>query len=241
VSRLDFAPVLRWQTSRGQWNSEVWGQRLIQPIWHDLAFGETAFLQSTWVVGSGTAHRGARASFALRAMAGRTHDRALAVHLPLEEQWLREGWLRDPNPWNFALFWGEAEWRPSFLELGTEWSGLARPPSPLDGHVDPAVTSRTYAGCAFRAFGGDLGVHLRVEGDYVGARETDEFPPRELAAFVNANASVGLEIADARVTIRANNLENIRRDDVWIDPRTGLPARGLPREIRVGLVWLLKN
>ncbi|MEO5618891.1 MAG: hypothetical protein ABIS67_14075 [Candidatus Eisenbacteria bacterium] len=241
VDAIEYAPGARIDWQSGGRRFELWSQRQLTPVWHDLAPGERGFLQNTWVAGAGAAAAGSAAGGALRVLAGRTGDRALLARLPLEEQWLRAGHSRDREAWNFGQVWGEASVRRGGATLGAEACGLLRDAGAVQGRVDPALTARVFGQWERRIFGGDLGVRVRLEGDAVGQRFTDEAAPRPLSGYVTGNAALGLEIGDATITLRVRRLENGAYEEVWIDGTTGAPARGTPRELRVAVAWSLKN
>jgi len=238
--RYELAPAVRADWRSGRRRLELWGRRLLEPVWHDLAPGERNFLQRTWAVGAG-ASGGERAQGALRAMAGRTRDRALLARLPLEEQWLRAGIARDRDAWHFAQLWGEGRVRRGGWTAGGEASALLRDAGARQARLDPAWTARAYGQWEFATFGGDLGVRARLEADAIGERWSDEASPRRLAGFVTGHATLGFAIGDARVTLRVRNLENGTHEEVWIDGTTGLPAVAPPREFRMAIAWRLRN
>jgi len=237
----EVAPALRYERTFPAGRLESWAGRLLEPIWSDVADHGPGFLQSTWTAGAGWLSRTPTTLLHLRAIGGRTRDRAVVARLPLEEQWLRAGIVRDPNPWQFLELWGEARWSHRAWIVGAEGCGLVKKFDPLQTRVDPDWTARGYAEWGFHAFQGDLGVRLRAGLDGIGARNTDEPNSRELPGYVTSSAGATFTIGDAHVTIHARNLENRRRDEVWIDSRTGLPAQGMPREVRVALTWRLNN
>jgi len=239
VDRIELAPGLHAEWRSGTRRVETWARRLIEPVWHDLDPAERPFLQNTWAAGLGVGVTGEHGRAALRALGGRTRDRALLARRPLEEQWLRAGARRDRDPWNFAQVWGEARQAWGGIRVGGEASGLLRAPDAEK--VDPAITARAFGEWAFVTFGGDLHVLARLEADAVGERATDQATPRELPGYVTGNATLGFGIGDARITLRVRNLENGTHEDVWIDAVTGEPARDTPRELRIAVAWTLRN
>ena len=235
------APSVRWERTIASERVELWAGRLLQPVGSDVAGNGPGFLQSTWTAGAGGERHTATTAIHLRAIAGATRDRAVIARLPLEEQWLRAGIRRDPNPWRFLELWGEARWSRGTWLLGAEGTGLVKKADPLQTRVDPDWTAHAYAEWGFRAFRDDLGVRLRAAADGIGERNTDEPAPRVLSGYVTSSVAASFTIGDATVTLRARNLENQRRPDVWIDPQTGAPVLGTPRELRVAVTWALNN
>ena len=114
--------------------------------------------------------------------------------------------------------------------------------------IDPGVGGRVAAETGFRAFTGDLGVRFRIEGAYVGSRETDIgssiddiFDEQVLPGYATSAASVAITLGDATMVVRADNLEDERRPQVWLDVLTGAPALGAGRQVRAELIWPFFN
>jgi len=214
-------------------------ERLVDPVWSDLAPGTPAFLQDTWAGGIDVNRSGNDWHADATWRSGRTSGRALASRLPLEELWLREGYARDPDLYTFRLLHaGAAFERPSF---GGGVSGfvLARNAGPAQPLVDPANGARAYLEGGIRMFTGDLIGRVRVEGAWVGERESEAVPSRHLAGYATADVVASLTLADAVFTFRFMNLEDIRRPETWLDPRTGVEALGPGHEFRLTLSWIL--
>jgi hypothetical protein len=215
--------------------------RLLQPVWSDLAPAQGPFLQSTWAagaeLGAGAAHARARALV----LAGRTADRALVSRLPLAELWMRAGLHRDPMRYRFAL--ASASWvaRAGPLDASGEGFLLGRDRDGGQPQVDPSWGARAGAGWRLSAFKRDLGVALRAEAEWVGARETEEATPRRLSPITSFGAAAVLTLADAVLTLRARNLEDRPREQSWIDPKTGRPALGPGLELRGTFTWRMFN
>lgn len=239
IEALMLAPAIRWTQRFGARRVEAWAERLLEPVWGDVE--GRPFLQRTWTAGLALAQAGREASASVRATAGVTRDRAVVARLPLAEQSLRAGTRRDPEAWRFVQIWGDARWAHGGFALGAEGCGLVKNGTRAQALVDPDVTGRAFAECGFRAFTGDLGVRLRVEGEGVGERQTDEAAPRALPAYGSASAAATFTIGDAVITLRARNLEGRRRPEVWVVPATGAPALGPGREVRLAVAWKLDN
>jgi hypothetical protein len=241
VDRLEMAPRARVDWTRPHGRLSLWGARVLEPVWHDLAPGERGFLQNTWAVGAEAGGDSDRGTATLSVLAGRTRDRVLLARLPLEEQWLRAGQTRDPDPWNFALISANGATRLGPIGIGAEGVTVLRDRNARQARVDPEATGRGWVSWAFRAFTGDLGVRLRLEAEGIGPRVTDEAVPQELAGYVSGGFMARGTIGDASMTLRVRNLEDIRRPDIWIDRYTGRPALGPGRELRLSLGWKLRN
>ena len=253
LDRFDAAPAAFYRFRAGPFAARLAAERVLAPVWTDLAAGEEPFLQSTWAgaieVASGA--RGARhvaASF----LVGRTRDRALVARLPLEELWLRAGIARDPVDYDFALLQAEAEGALGRLLLGGSGFVLGRGASSAEALVDPPVGFRGWAGWRGALFHGDLGVFLRAEVEAVGPRESpagvselcgdpEDYPVRTLDGYATLGATAAFTLLRATVTIRARNLEDVRREEPWIDCSTGSEALGPGRELRFALTMRLAN
>ncbi len=215
--------------------------RLLQPVWSDLAPGVEPFLQSTWAAGAELGAGGAHARAQAAILAGRTADRALVSRMPLAELWLRAGIERDPLRYRFALASGSGEVHVGPLDAGGEGFVLGRDRDGGEPQVDPSWGARASAGCRFTAFQRDLGVSLRGEAEWVGARETETAVPGRLAPITSYGAAAMLTLSDAIFTLRARNLEDRPQPQTWIDPVTGRPALGPGLEVRGTFTWRLFN
>ncbi len=242
VQRNEVAPSVALVFAEGPVDARVHLERMLAPVWSDLASGQSAFLQRTWAggfeIGAATpgGSRG-RASWLM----GRTRERAIVSRLPLEDLWLREGFRADGEAYDFGLASLSAEWRAPHLGLGGEGYALLHDRSPLQPNVDPARGGRAFGEIAFRAFRGDLGVTLRGELEAVGPRESEGAFPRALPGYVSFGGGGAFTLGDATVTLRFRDLEDRRRPQVWEDSLTGEPAVGPGREFRLTLAWRLFN
>ncbi|HEY6867157.1 MAG TPA: hypothetical protein VI792_07870 [Candidatus Eisenbacteria bacterium] len=241
TERNAWAPTLAWAGAGGALDARVSVGRLLEPVWTDLAPGTAPFLQSTWAAG---AHLGARAAHGqarLQLAAGQTSDRALVSRLPLAELWLRAGLRRDPLRYRFALAELAGEGTLGALVGSGEGFLLGRDRDDGEPQVDPSWGARAAAGCRFHAFKGDLGVELRGEAEWTGARQTQEPVPHALPTYTSLGAAAVLTLADATLTLRARNLEDRPQPQVWISTATGRPAQGPGTEFRVSFTWRLFN
>jgi hypothetical protein len=239
---VDLAPSAGYRFAARSIGGRFTITRLLTPVWSDLVPGDSPYLQRTWVTGSevfagNAGSREARAGFWM----GRSADRAIVTRAPIEEEWLRDGFRRDPVPYDFGLLFASASWSRSHAGLRAEGFALARDRSASQPWIDPGSGGRAAAEWRFRAFQGDLGVILRAEAEAIGPRETEAPGNHRLPGEVSFGASAVLTLGDAIVTLRGRNLENNIREETWIDHATGLPARGVGRELRLALVWPLFN
>jgi hypothetical protein len=242
IARTEVAPSLAWRFTASPWEGRVVLERLLTPVWSDLAAGQSPFLQDTWVSGlevGGRAASGmtARVSF----LAGRTRDRALLARLPLESLALRSGFRADPHVYDFGLLVGEASWRTRHWASGLEGFALARDASPLQPWVDPGRGGRVFVEAAFSLFQGDLHVRPRIDAWAVGPRESEAALSRALPGYVTFAAGLQLTLAEAVVLIEGRNLEDRAREQTWVDASTGSEALGSRREIRTTFTWRLWN
>lgn len=241
--RLDaavFAPAARYRFAAGPARGGVGLERLVRPLWSDLAPGVEPFLQDTWALGMEAAwERPGSARLAARSWFGRTRDRAVVARLPLEDLWLRLGVARDPERWDFALLVVGGAWRAGALAAGAEGFALARDRGALQPAVDPGAGFRAHAEWGVALFQRDLDVRLRAEAAGVGSRESEGAVPRRLAGYVTWGAAAALTLADVTLTLRARNLEDRVREQPWIDLVTGREALGPARTVESTLVWRL--
>src|SRR5439155_19032759 len=104
IGTTDVAPGISYRVETPRFEASAGIERLLDPVWSDLAPGETPFLQRTWVgvLESGWRSSG-RGRIEARFLFGRTRDRALVARLPLQEMTLREGIRRDRAIYDFGL------------------------------------------------------------------------------------------------------------------------------------------
>jgi hypothetical protein len=249
VERFEVAPSAEFKVRAPGLDATLGLERVLTPVWADLAPGTEPFLQHAWIgtMRLATAPPGAwRARASLRA--GRVHSRALLERLPLEELWLRRGLRSEVGTYDLALAEGGLEWEGRRAGAGLEGFGLAHRSRAAPGGAerapgsDPDAGFRAWAGGRATLFGGDLGVGLRGEAVGVGAREARVEPLRRLPAFVTF-ALVG-EVTlmnDAVIVLRVRNLEDRAREQLWTDSATGLPAVTERRHLTLSFVWRLFN
>jgi hypothetical protein len=239
------APAVRFAFGGDAVEGRLVVERMLESVWTDLAAGQSAFLQKTWVGGmelgvgqsstAGVSGTGLHASFRV----GHTEDRAVVARFPIEELWLRSGFHADPRGYVFGLLTARASWESRHADAGVEAFALARDRSPAQVLVDPANGFRSYAGWRSSAFGGDLQILARGLVEGVGPRESQGASARRLPGYATLGASAAFTIVDAVITVSFSNLENKQREQVWIDPATGIEALGPPREFRLRLTWKL--
>ena len=249
VDRIDVAPSAEFKLRARGLDAALGLERELTPVWADLAAGTDPFLQRAWIGGMrlATAQPGAwRARAALRA--GRVYSRALAERLPLEELWLRRGLRSEYGTYDLALAEGGLEWEGRRGSAGVEGFGLAHRSTATPEGVerapesDPDAGFRVWLGGRFAAFGGDLDVGLRGEVAGVGAREAQVEPLRRLPGFVTFALACQLTLLkDAVIVVKARNLEDRERAQLWTDSSTGLPALAERRSLTLTFVWRLFN
>jgi hypothetical protein len=242
VGRTAVAPSLAWRFTAAPWEGRVVLERLLTPVWTDLAVGQSAFLQDSWVSGlevGGRAVGGGRARVTF--LAGRTRDRAVLARLPLESLALRSGYRADPHVYDFGLLIGEASWRSTHWAGGIEGFALARDASPLQSWVDPGRGGRIFAETRVALFQGDLRIRPRIEAWAIGPRESEATPSRALPGYLTLAAGLELGLADAVLLIEGRNLEDRARPQTWVDAATGAEALGPGRELRGTFTWRLWN
>jgi hypothetical protein len=239
LARAVVAPSLELAAPWAGFDVHAVAERLADPVWSDLAPGTPAFLQDTWTGGVDAARHGSEWQLSAMWRSGRTTGRALASRLPLEDLWLRNGYARDPDRYLFHLVSAQAAFERGSMGAGLSGFALARDQGPAQARVDPPNGARAWLEGGVRMFTGDLIGRVRIEGAFVGVRESEALPARRLPAYATADAVVSLTLADAAFTFRFMNLEDIRRPETWLDARTGVEALGPGREFRLTMSWLL--
>jgi len=231
VGDVNVAPGAGYRFGNGRWSGHVGYERMLQPIWSDLAAGEEAFIQTTDAAVIEAAHHRGGLDLRLAAVGGRTEDRALVSRQPFEELWLREGIVRELDPYRFTLVMGEGRlgWRP-FTVAGSAFM-LNRTRSEQQPNVDPAGGGKLDVRWNTRFFKGDLGSTFTAGLDVVGRRESEFGTP--LPTIVTSRAAVTFTLLDAFVIFDVRNLENQPYEEVWIDPLTGIEA------LSSGVEWRL--
>jgi hypothetical protein len=219
IGAWDLAPSAAYRFWGAPFQGRVVLERLVTPVWTDLASGVGPFLQSTWVGGweIGADSPGGL-SGDLGMLFGTSRDRAIVERLPLEEQWLRDGLSRDPGRYDFGLFTAGGARRGRWF--GTSFKGfvLAREKSAVQPAVDPPYGGRVALETRFQLFQKELGVFLKAEVDGVGPRESEAPTPKRLAAYATLGLSGTFTLGDAVIVMRLRNLEDQARPQTWIDP-----------------------
>ena len=217
-------------------------ERMITPVWADLAAGQTPFVQDAWVSGLDVGVRGGHGGRArLTFLAGHMRNRALLSRSPLETLALSAGFRVEPRDYDFGLMLGEALWRAPHGAVGLEGFAMARGLGSLQPRVDPGRGGRAFAEAEAALFRGDLRVRPRGDVWWVGPRESEAFPSRTLPGYVTFAASLQVSLGDAVVLVEGRNLEGRARPQTWVDGATGLEALGSGRELRSTLTWRLWN
>jgi hypothetical protein len=249
VDRFDVAPSAEFQVRARGIDAALGLERMLTPVWADLAPGTEPFLQHAWI-GSlrlANAEPGRwRARASLRA--GRVYSRALLERLPLEELWLRRGLSAEFGTYDLALAEGGLEWEGRRAGAGLEGFGLAHRSTATPAGVaraprsDPDVGFRAWLGGSVTLFGGDLGLGVRGEVAGVGAREAQIEPLRRVPGFVTLGlVGQATLLHDAVIVVRVRNLEDCARTQLWTDSATGSPALVERRNLTLSFVWRLFN
>lgn len=247
---LQVAPTVTWRRAGERGSVRVFGERVLTPVWSDLAADVSPFVQSTWMGGAEASRRWpGRASVRAMLASGVTDGAAGLLRYPVEDVALRGG-ISSANgqsrPFVLGTLAAAARWRAFVAEAEAfvaDRSGAA------DGETrfDPETGAAARLESEFRVFAGDLGVRLLGEAAFVGEREAltfDDFAQAEdqrLEAYVTFNAMAALTLGDARIRLRGVNLADVRRPEAWLDPGTGAPALGGGRQILFELGWVFAN
>ena len=98
----------------------------------------------------------------------------------------------------------------------------------------------------FHVFAGDLGVRLRAEGAYVGARETDTRLVDDvmLPSYTTLMLRATFTFGDATIDVRGTGLAGGGHFESWVDQGQGpdpVLARDQGPQWRTELIWPLFN
>jgi hypothetical protein len=248
--RLQMAPSLVWRRDLGKRRLRLYAERVVTPLWSDLALGTLPFTQDTWVGGADVesgdhAHRW----LDVGVLGADVGGRALINRMPIRDLSLRYGWTTDPLHTQDAMVTVAAGTRHGEFALDASGFARVRPRALFAAQVDPAAGGRAAAEAGVHVFSGDLGLKLRLEGAWVGARENASLPeyfvqPRPLAGYATFNASLAISLGDARMVLSGTNLEDQPHPQIWTDlssPFPGTPAVGSGRQYRFELAWPFFN
>jgi hypothetical protein len=249
AGRSPLVPGASWKLAQGDHSLRLFLERAYVPVWSDLAPGVAPFRQDTWAggfeAGGGDPRRG---TGNLLVLAGRTGARATEWRYPLRGVTEVTGWTRDAAAYRFLLVQGSASRRWRALTGDATGYALARPRSASQPRVDPAVGGKAGLEGRFAVFAGDLGVRLRVEGAYVGARETDTrlagLDDVTLPGYSSLAFSATITLGDATIVVRGDRLAGDRQSETWLNPNA-FPDLVLSRDTgpqwRTELTWPLFN
>ncbi|NOT32576.1 MAG: hypothetical protein HOP12_00220, partial [Candidatus Eisenbacteria bacterium] len=237
LSSSEWAPTLAWSGRAASLPLRLVAERIVSPVWSDLAPGGLPFRQSLWSGSAETEFRSDPMRVRLHAGIGRTEARVLTSRLPIEAWWLRVGARSDPEPSTFALVSAELRAARGPFELTADGFVLQRTTESLEARVDPNAGGRARLELRGRLFENDLEVRLRGDVAFVGTRESEAPTPDPLEAYVTFGAGVVATLGDVVMVVDARRLEDQPREEVWIDPLSGFPARGPGREFRFTFTW----
>jgi len=249
AERLQAAPSVTWRIAKDGRSLRLFGERIVNPVWSDLAPGTPAFVQDTWVGGIEARAGGSAAGAGLSVAGGTTGNRAVLLRHPiLALAELFPGWVREATRYSFTL--AQADARAGGGPVGVEASGylLARQGDSAQPRVDPSVGGLAAVRSRFRLFTGDLGVGLRAQVAWIGPRATDRtafgnVSDVSLPGYATVSAIAHLTLGDATFVLRADGLEDVRHEETWpasIDTPDVL-ARDAGRTFRLEMTWPLFN
>lgn len=247
---LALAPSLEWRGAVAGSRLRLHGGRHLTPVWSDLAPGTAAFTQEVWLLGAEQvwgdhAHRWLE----LGVIGARIGSPAGLDRTPVRDLALRRGWTRLGKHANDGMVTLALGTRRGVFAIDASGFARVRPRVAFEALTEPAVGARIGAESAFRVFSGDLGVTLRLEGAYVGARECASLPeystfPFALPGYSTFGGSLMLDLGDAHFGMRAFNLEDVAHPLAWADPSRafpGAPATSGGRAFRFELAWPFFN
>lgn len=236
-----WAPSVRVDFGERAYLASLHAERVVVPVWSDLAPGVDPFLQNTWKGGAELAWRDPRGRLSAGWTMGRTSERALLSRYPFEELWLRDGFERDPAPFDFGLATASVDWRWRGWLAHVDGYSLFRDDDAPQAKIDPRRGGRAVLETGFHAFKGDLNV--RVRGDVGGMSGRASLEPG--AAWIPGDWTYGataiVSIAEVTVTLRYLNLEEETRSLPWLVPLTGVEGKGEDGLFRLGIAWRFFN
>jgi len=244
------SPSVVWRTGTDQRRLRLYAERVVTPVWSDLAPQVAPFAQDVWMGGGelGLGNRDQR-WVEVGGLGATIGNGARLTRWPVRDISLRYGWTVDPQRTTDLMVTAAGGFRRG--RFGIDGSAFARrrPRTGFTAQVDPAVGARAGTDASFRLFTGDLGVRIRLEGAWVGPRENESLPeyfqaPRALPGFVTFGGSLGLTLGDARIALTTRRIEDQPRPQIWTDPSSpfpGTPATGSGRQYRMELAWPLFN
>jgi len=250
AERGQLAPSVVWGREADRFRWRVHGGRFVTPLWSDLAPGQSAFVPDAWAAGASAGFgRRDRAWLDVGGLFAETGQRALLARQPVRDISLRLGWVAEPVRVQDAQLTVAAGLRGGPFGVDGSFFSRVRPAGAQVARVDAAQGARGGVEVRFRAFAGDLGVRLRGEAAWVGERDTEPLVgyftrPVPLPGYATFDASLALELGDARIVVRAENLEDVAHPQVWTDPSSpfpGTPAVGSARQFRLELSWPFFN
>ena len=248
--RWQLAPSATWRVGPESRRLRLYAERVVTPVWSDLAPGVQRFVQDMWLGGADvTFGLPSRQWLEVGGMAAEIGNRARLVNFPVRDIALRYGWTPDLVRVRDAMVTVSTGVRRRTWGLEASGYSRVRPEGTQPAQVDPAVGARARAETGFRAFDGDLGLLLRVEAAWVGEREHEPIPgyftpPQPLEGYATYSAAIGMQLGDATLALRATNLEDIPHPQAWTDPSSpfpGLPADGSGRQYRFEVSWPFFN
>jgi len=243
------APSAVWRRGPATRQWRLHAGRIVTPVWSDLGPGVTSFVQDTWAAGAGLrAGSVDRTWLDVSGVALESGNRAILSRSPVRDISLRLGWSAEPDRVQDAMLLLLAGTHRGPFGVDGAFHTRVRPVG-TQALVDAATGARGGLDVRFRVFQGDLGVRLRGEAAWTGARETEPVPgystrPVPLPAYWTYGASVTLELGDARMVFRSMNLADVAHQQVWSDPSSlfpGQPAVGSGQQFRFELSWPFYN
>jgi hypothetical protein len=248
--RWQLSPSVTWRVGPASRRMRLYAERVVTPMWSDLAPGIQPFVQDVWLAGAdATLGLPARQWLEVGGIGAEIANRARLVSTPVRDIALRYGWTPDLVRVRDAMLTVSTGVRRGGWALEASGYTRVRPEGSQPAQVDPAVGGRVRGETGFRAFQGDLGVLFRAEAAWVGPRENESLPgyfapPRQLPGYATYSAGLAIQLGDATLALRATNLEDVAHPQSWTDPSSppfGVPADGSARQFRFDLSWPFFN
>src|SRR5262249_31756873 len=181
--RWQLAPAVQWRTGPATRRLRVYAERVVTPVWSDLAVDVRPFIQDLLLAGvDGTLGTQARQWLGGGGVAMEGGRRAALRRMPVRDISLRYGWSPDLQRVQDAMVTVAAGVRRGAWALEASGFSRVRPTGTQPSKLDPAIGGRARAETGFRAFANDPRGGAPGRGAVGGAREGEgagpTFPPR---------------------------------------------------------------
>src|SRR5262249_35297521 len=172
--RWQAAPSLVWRAGQESRQLRLYAERVVTPIWSDLAPGVKPFVQDAWVAGvDASVGNPSRQWLRVGVLGADVGNRAALGRFPVRDIMLRFGWTPDAVRVQDGMVTAATGARRGAWAIEASGFSRVRAAGTQPVKSDPAIGGRAGAETGFRAFAGDLAVRLRFDAAWVGGREKE--------------------------------------------------------------------